>query len=237
MVLIITGNPTNYNYGEEWIMANRGCIENNTLTMRAKVGVKSHSPSWQICKIGLSTDSLATHSNDLTYIAGTHYLESGGSAYDLHYIGSSWFGAWHTYDISRTGSSTIFIIDGSKAYSSNEDGVGVVRYPHIFTRQSKEKIQVDYMFIHQFSATPPKVTITPIQKYYQVIVTNLGASDLTNYQLKLSGMGIASQNESWNTEYIPENLDKHPISINCLYRLYKQSAKNWGLSKYSNVYP
>jgi len=37
-ILTITGNPTNYNYGEEWIMAKRGCIENNTLTMRAKVG-------------------------------------------------------------------------------------------------------------------------------------------------------------------------------------------------------
>ena len=56
--------------------------------------------------------------------------------------------------------------------------------------------------------------------------TNPGASDLTNYQLKLSGLEIASQNESWNTEYIPENFDKHPISTNCLYRLYKQSAKS-----------
>jgi len=210
-ILTITGNPTNYNYGEEWLMANRGCIENNTLTMRAKVRVKTHSPSCQICKIGLSTDSLATHSNDLTSIAGAHYLESGGSTYDLHNIGSSWFGDWHTYDISRTGNSTIFIIDGSKAYISNEDSIEVVRYPHIFTRQSKEKVQVDYMFIHQYSATPLKVTITKIQNYFQVIATNPGASDLTNYQLKLSGLGIASQNESWNTEYIPENFDKHPI--------------------------
>jgi hypothetical protein len=67
------------------------------------------------------------------------------------------------------------------------------------------------MFIHQYSATPLKVTITKIQNYFQVIATNPGASDLTNYQLKLSGLGIASQNESWNTEYIPENFDKHPI--------------------------
>jgi len=215
-ILTITGNPTNYNYGEEWIIANHGCIENNTLTMRAKVGVKSHLPSCQVCKIGLSTDSLATHSNDLTSIAGTHYLESDGSTYDLHNIGSSWFGAWHTYDISRTGSSTIFTIDGSKAYSSNEDGVGVVRYPHIFTRQSKEKIQVDYMFIHQYSATPLKVTITKIQNYFQVIATNPDASVLTNYQLKLSGLGIASRNESWNTEYIPENFDKSMIFTNHL---------------------
>ena len=120
------------------------------------------------------------------------------------------------YDISRTGSSTIFTIDGSKVYSSNEDGVGVVRYPHIFTRQSKEKIQVDYMFIHQYSATPLKVTITKIQNYYQVSVTNPGASDLTNYQLKLSGLGIESRNESWNTEYIPENFDKSMIFTNHL---------------------
>jgi hypothetical protein len=221
-ILIITGNPTNYNYGEEWTMADRGCIENNTLTMRAKVGIKTHSPSCQICKIGLSTDSLAIHSNDLTSIAGAHYLESGGSIYNLHNIGSSWFEDWHTYDISRTESSTIFIIDGSKAYISNEDGVGVVRYPHIFTRQSKEKIQVDYSFIHQYSAIPLKVAITPIQNYFQVIATNPGASDLTNYQLKLSDLGIASQNESWNTEYIPENFDKHSISTNCLYRPHKQ---------------
>ena len=79
-----------------------------------------------------------------------------------------------------------------------------------------EKIQVDYMFIHQYSATPLKVTITKIQNYYQVSVTNPGASDLTNYQLKLSGLGIESRNESWNTEYIPENFDKSMIFTNHL---------------------
>jgi len=210
-ILNITGNPTNYNYGEEWIMANQGCIENNTLTMRAKVGVTSCSPSNQICKIGLSTDSLATNSNNIASITGIHSLESGGSTYDRHNIGSFWFGAWHTYDISRTGSSTIFIIDENSVYTSNKDSAGIERYPYILTRQSKKNIQVDYMFIHQYSATPPKVTIKPIKNYYQVIATNPGASDLTNYQLKLSGMGIVSQNESWNTAYIPENFNKHPI--------------------------
>ncbi len=59
------------------------------------------------------------------------------------------------------------------------------------------------MVIHQYSATPPKVTITPIQNYYQVRATNPDVSDLINYQLKLSGLGITSRNESWNTEYIP----------------------------------
>jgi hypothetical protein len=91
------------------------------------------------------------------------------------------------------------------------------------------------MFIHQYSATPLKVTITKIQNYFQVIATNPDASDLTNYQLKLSGLGIASRNESCNTEYIPENFDKHPISTNCLYRLHKQPTKNRGFSKFSII--
>jgi len=194
--LTVTGNPTNYNYSEEWIMAKAGCTENNNLTIRAKWEVKSHTPSSQICKIGLSIDSLVINSNDLTSIGCIHYLESGDSICDLHKIGSFWFGNWHTYDIARTGSSTILSIDGSKVYISNEDEAGVMRYPHIFVRQSKENVQVDYMFIHQYSTTPPKVTITPIQNYFQVIATNPGASDLTNYQLKLSGLGITSQNES-----------------------------------------
>jgi len=34
---------------------------------------------------------------------------------------------------------------------------------------------------------------------------------------------------------IIENFDKPPISTNCLYRLYKQLAKNWGLSKSSII--
>ncbi len=39
-----------------------------------------------------------------------------------------------------------------------------------------------------------------------------------------------------------ENLDKLPISTSCLYQLYKQQVKNWGLSKsskgnvFSNTY-
>jgi hypothetical protein len=110
-----------------------------------------------------------------------------------------------------------------------------VRSPHIFTKQSKEKIHVDYMVIHQYSTTPPKVTITPIQNYYQVRVTNPNASDLINYQLKLSCLGIISRNESQNTEYIPEDFDKHTISTNWLYRLYKKPTKNWDSSKSSQT--
>jgi len=203
--LTITGNPTNYNYSEEWIMAKKGCAENNTLTMRAKWKIRSHVPSTQICKIGLSIDSLVINSNDLTSIGCIHYLESGDSICDLHKIGSFWFGNWYTYDISRTGTSTILIINGIKVHISDADEVGIIRYPHVFARQSNENIQVNYMFIHQYSATPPKVTIIPTQNYFQVIATNPGASDLINYQLKLSGLGITSQNESWNTEYIPKN--------------------------------
>jgi hypothetical protein len=34
----------------------------------------------------------------------------------------------------------------------------------------------------------------------------------------------------WNTIY---NFDKPPISTNYLYKLYKQSAQNWSLLKFS----
>jgi len=67
---------------------------------------------------------------------------------------------------------------------------------------------VDYVFVRKYTSTEPTVTVTDMNTYYKIEITNNSAQDLTNYQVEIPNniLNITSKSESL---FITDAVDLH----------------------------
>jgi len=197
----------------DWVSRNESSVFSEPLTSMAEDGVIIEYYSRNLGNVSAyDMDCYVYNTGRIGYAYGTYDSFFGGTLEDWGYDPRNWI---HVKAQYKSGDNKLWFNDNLVKTSTAE----YTAFDHVGMR-SKGSSEWDYIFFRKYAAVEPTVQVVSTTDGYNIIVTNTGDTELTDYQVAVNStdLGISTTDDS----LLIEPLDCEPISF-----WHESTTKSW----------